>query len=197
MVKSIYFLKPAWCGIHSAGLWPEQGLQPVIRATAFRRWFSLCRSAPPSRRCARNEPHAVATTAPAGRTRPDSPPALTHLSETNNCTPFSSRRNRVHLALSSLAPSLTARISRYSLCATPMAASTETFFTSPPGEPLSHRPSRKTYGNSPTSRPRALLVELAVDLLVQVADRAGADSRAPQRLRDVLHAPYTYAGKHI
>ena len=41
MVKSIYFLKPAWCGIHSAGLWPEQGLQPVIRATAFRRWFSL------------------------------------------------------------------------------------------------------------------------------------------------------------
>jgi hypothetical protein len=41
MVESIYFLKPAWCGTHSAGLWPEQGLQPVIGATAFRRWFSL------------------------------------------------------------------------------------------------------------------------------------------------------------
>jgi hypothetical protein len=35
MVKSIYFLKPAWCGIHLAGLWPEQGLQPVTRATAL------------------------------------------------------------------------------------------------------------------------------------------------------------------
>jgi hypothetical protein len=39
MVESIYFLKPAWCGTHPAGLWPEQGLQPVTRATAFRRWF--------------------------------------------------------------------------------------------------------------------------------------------------------------
>jgi len=39
MVESIYFLKPAWCGTHFAGLWPEQGLQPVTRATAFRRWF--------------------------------------------------------------------------------------------------------------------------------------------------------------
>jgi hypothetical protein len=39
MVKSIYFLKPAWCGTHFAGLGPEQGLQPVTRATAFRRWF--------------------------------------------------------------------------------------------------------------------------------------------------------------
>jgi len=29
MVESIYFLKPAWCGSHLAGLWPEQGLQPV------------------------------------------------------------------------------------------------------------------------------------------------------------------------
>jgi len=28
-------LKPAWCGIHLAGLWPEQGLQPVTGATAF------------------------------------------------------------------------------------------------------------------------------------------------------------------
>ena len=35
MVESIYFLKPAWCGIHPAGLWPEQGLQPVTTATAF------------------------------------------------------------------------------------------------------------------------------------------------------------------
>ena len=39
MVESIYFLKPAWCGAHFAGLWPEQGLQPVTRATALRRWF--------------------------------------------------------------------------------------------------------------------------------------------------------------
>jgi ABC-type antimicrobial peptide transport system permease subunit len=35
MVKSIYFLKPAWCGTHFAGLWPEQGFQPVTSATAF------------------------------------------------------------------------------------------------------------------------------------------------------------------
>src|SRR3984957_2122477 len=41
MVESIYFLKPAWCGNHFAGLWPEQGLQPVTGATALRRWFSL------------------------------------------------------------------------------------------------------------------------------------------------------------
>src|SRR5271165_3577589 len=46
MVESIYFLKPAWCGIHPAGLWPEQGLQPVTRATAFRRWISLPAQAP-------------------------------------------------------------------------------------------------------------------------------------------------------
>ena len=26
MVESIYFLKPAWCRTHLAGLWPEQGL---------------------------------------------------------------------------------------------------------------------------------------------------------------------------
>jgi len=39
MVESIYFLKPAWCGTHFAGLWPEQGFQPVTRATALRRWF--------------------------------------------------------------------------------------------------------------------------------------------------------------
>src|SRR5712692_4554196 len=32
MVESIYFLKPAWCGSHPAGLWPEQGLQPVTRS---------------------------------------------------------------------------------------------------------------------------------------------------------------------
>src|ERR1035438_617079 len=37
MVESIYFLKPAWCDL--AGLRPEQGLQPVTRATALRRWF--------------------------------------------------------------------------------------------------------------------------------------------------------------
>src|ERR1700728_2540094 len=39
MVESIYFLKPAWCGTPCAGLWPEQGLQPVRKAFAFRRWF--------------------------------------------------------------------------------------------------------------------------------------------------------------
>jgi hypothetical protein len=39
MVESIYFLKPAWCGTHFAGLRPEQGLQPVTKATALRRWF--------------------------------------------------------------------------------------------------------------------------------------------------------------
>src|ERR1700692_4329508 len=39
MVESIYVLKPAWCGAHFAGLWPEQGFQPVTRATALRRWF--------------------------------------------------------------------------------------------------------------------------------------------------------------
>jgi hypothetical protein len=44
MVESIYFLKPAWCGNHFAGLWPEQGLQPVTRATAFRRWFVTFKS---------------------------------------------------------------------------------------------------------------------------------------------------------
>ena len=42
MVESIYFLKPAWCGAHFAGLWPEQGFQPVTRATALRRWFVTC-----------------------------------------------------------------------------------------------------------------------------------------------------------
>jgi hypothetical protein len=26
MVESIYLLKPAWCGTHLAGLWPELGL---------------------------------------------------------------------------------------------------------------------------------------------------------------------------
>src|SRR5580700_8610725 len=36
MVESIYFLKPAWCGTPCAGLWPEQGLQPVRKAFAFR-----------------------------------------------------------------------------------------------------------------------------------------------------------------
>src|SRR5580693_2339636 len=41
MVESIYFLKPAWCGTHLAGLWPEQDFQSVTVATAFRRWFSL------------------------------------------------------------------------------------------------------------------------------------------------------------
>lgn len=38
MVKATYFLKPAWCGNHRAGIGPEQGLQPVTEATAFRRW---------------------------------------------------------------------------------------------------------------------------------------------------------------
>jgi hypothetical protein len=36
MVESIYFLKPARCGTHLAGLWPEQGLQPVTNAAALR-----------------------------------------------------------------------------------------------------------------------------------------------------------------
>jgi hypothetical protein len=35
MVKAIYFLKPAWCGNHPAGLRPEEDLQSVIVATAF------------------------------------------------------------------------------------------------------------------------------------------------------------------
>ncbi len=35
MVKAIYFLKPAWCGKHFAGLWPEKDLQSVTGATAF------------------------------------------------------------------------------------------------------------------------------------------------------------------
>jgi hypothetical protein len=35
MVESIYFLQPAWCGTHPAGLWPEQDFQSVTRATAF------------------------------------------------------------------------------------------------------------------------------------------------------------------
>jgi hypothetical protein len=34
MVEFIYFLKPARCGTHFAGLRPEQGFQPVTRATA-------------------------------------------------------------------------------------------------------------------------------------------------------------------
>jgi len=41
MVESIYFLKPLGAGRHFAGLWPEQGLQPVTAATAFRRCSSL------------------------------------------------------------------------------------------------------------------------------------------------------------
>ena len=47
MVESIYFLKPAWCGDHLAGLWPEQGFQPVTRAIAFRRWFVTLKSSKP------------------------------------------------------------------------------------------------------------------------------------------------------
>src|ERR1700683_3133367 len=39
MVESIYFLKPAWCGAHRAGLWPEQDFQSVTVATAFRGRF--------------------------------------------------------------------------------------------------------------------------------------------------------------
>ena len=35
MVKAIYFLKPAWCGRHFAGLRPEWDLQSVNGATAF------------------------------------------------------------------------------------------------------------------------------------------------------------------
>jgi hypothetical protein len=35
MVESIYFLKPAWYGTHHAGLWPEQGLKLVAKATAL------------------------------------------------------------------------------------------------------------------------------------------------------------------
>src|SRR5580693_8302712 len=44
IAESIYFLKPAWCGTHRAGLWPEQDFQSVTVATAFRRWFSLSAS---------------------------------------------------------------------------------------------------------------------------------------------------------
>ena len=32
MVEAIYFLKPAWCGIHLAGLWPEIGLTARYRS---------------------------------------------------------------------------------------------------------------------------------------------------------------------
>ncbi len=39
MVESIYFLKPAWCGTHPAGLWPEQDLQSVTQPPPSRRWF--------------------------------------------------------------------------------------------------------------------------------------------------------------
>jgi len=39
MVETIYFLKPAWCRTHRAGLRPEYDFQSVIVATAFRRWF--------------------------------------------------------------------------------------------------------------------------------------------------------------
>jgi hypothetical protein len=35
MAESIYFLKPAWCGTHLAGLWLEQGLLAVTKATAL------------------------------------------------------------------------------------------------------------------------------------------------------------------
>ena len=52
MVESIYFLKPAWCGTHFAGLWPEQGLQPVTRATALRRWFVTWAGSERGVRCA-------------------------------------------------------------------------------------------------------------------------------------------------
>ena len=37
-------MRPAWCGAHPAGLWPEQDLQSVTGATAFRRWSSLATS---------------------------------------------------------------------------------------------------------------------------------------------------------
>ena len=54
MVESIYFLKPAWCGDHLAGLWPEQGLQPVMKAIAFRRWLVTCDQFPvPAEQCLR------------------------------------------------------------------------------------------------------------------------------------------------
>jgi hypothetical protein len=43
MVESIYFLKPAWCEAHPAGLRPEEGLQSSSGATAFRQWFSVRR----------------------------------------------------------------------------------------------------------------------------------------------------------
>jgi hypothetical protein len=43
MVKAIYFLKPAWCGNHPAGLRPEEDLQSVIVATAFQAVVCQCR----------------------------------------------------------------------------------------------------------------------------------------------------------
>jgi hypothetical protein len=66
MVESIYFLKPAWCGTHRAGLWPEQDFQSVTVATAFRRWFSL-----------RSESAAM----PRHRERKKHGPTRTHLAD--------------------------------------------------------------------------------------------------------------------
>ena len=67
MVESIYFLKPAWCGTHPAGLWPEQGLQPVTRATALRRWFLTLIDGPDAA-----SPAANAAPVEAVETPPDS-----------------------------------------------------------------------------------------------------------------------------
>ena len=44
MVKAIYFLKPAWCGNHLAGLWPEAGL--TVRYCSHRLQAVVCHSLP-------------------------------------------------------------------------------------------------------------------------------------------------------
>ena len=44
-------------------------------------------------------------------------------------------------------------------------------------------------------RPLPPGLDVPVDLLVQLADRRGADLRTPQRLGDVLHSAYRHASK--
>ena len=47
----------------------------------------------------------------------------------------------------------------------------------------------------PLNRTHPPFLDLAVNLLIQVADRAGTDFRAPQRLRDAFHAPDRHPGQ--
>ena len=39
MVEAIYFLKPAWCGMHCAGLWPDRAYSPLPEPPPSRRWL--------------------------------------------------------------------------------------------------------------------------------------------------------------